>query len=236
MWPFLTTSRAVPRRDVDTLWHGGRRHPAAGFLARARDRGGGLRQPSGLPANPNRRERPQTALYGPRGGCGYDSTTTARPMRWARPPATIVAILPILGAWSPTSTLGYAPGACSRWQPARSRIAPPPTAGRPSNGPTKGIAWYLPASTARPRDRASAARCAGRPWRARSPRPSEPSRQPSASHLPRRSPPSGNAELHGPSRRSPFGFPLAPAGSVSGQPAGTRKRFRYAISTPWNVP
>ena len=56
-----------------------------------------------------------------------------------------------------------AAGACTRWLPARSRNAAPLTAGRRSSGPTKGIAWYLPASTARPPDRASAARHAGRP-------------------------------------------------------------------------
>ena len=39
----------------------------------------------------------------------------------------------------------------------------PPTAGRPSPGPTKRIASSLHASTARPPDRASAARPAGRP-------------------------------------------------------------------------
>ena len=55
---------------------------------------------------PPRLKRPQTALYGPRGARWHDSTTSPRPMRWARSAATIVAILPILGAWKPITTLG----------------------------------------------------------------------------------------------------------------------------------
>ena len=151
--------------------------------------------PTILPQNP---ASPGTAQNGPLRPSGWlrawDSTTLPRPMRWARPGATIVAMLPILGAWSHISTLGCALGGSSPWWRARSRIAPRPTVGRPPSGPPRRIAWYLPANTARPPDRARAARPAGRPWPARSRRPSAPSRQPCAppSMLP--SPPSVSDE------------------------------------------
>ena len=143
----------------------------------------------------NGQKRPR---YGPRGGCGHDSPTPPLPMRWARSPATIVAILPIFGLCSPIFTLGSAPVACSRWWRARSQIGPPVTAGRPSSGPTKGIASYLAAPSARPRRRASADRCAGRPWRVRSPWPLTPIRQPCEPPSMPRLPPSGSG------KRRPF--------------------------------
>ena len=49
------------------------------------------------------------------------------------------------GQWSLTFTPGCAPGASSPWLPARSRIAPPPTAGPQNNAPSNRIAWCSPA-------------------------------------------------------------------------------------------
>ena len=51
--------------------------------------------------NPNHRKRPKTGLYGPQGRSGHDSTTSPRPMRWARSGATIVASLPITRGMEP---------------------------------------------------------------------------------------------------------------------------------------
>ena len=58
--------------------------------------------------NPNLRERPKTALYGAGVACGYDFNQPGAADALARSPATIVANLPTIGAWSLTFTLGCA--------------------------------------------------------------------------------------------------------------------------------
>ena len=145
-------------------------------------------------STPKPGERPKTALYGPRGGYGYDSATSARPMRWARWRRYKCRDPADNRVWTSTITYGCAPGWCSCSGRSATRAGRTRTRSQRGCGRHRMIGWSGVAPCARPRDRASDARHAGRPWRARLPRPSAPIPQRSVLPSMMRSAPSGSGK------------------------------------------
>ena len=93
-----------PTRCRTVRFHVGQQGRQVGHVASDHVRRAHFGHRAPTPGSPRQPEPPKTAkngLYGPQGRSGHDSTTSPRPMRWARSGATIVASLPITRGMEP---------------------------------------------------------------------------------------------------------------------------------------